>query len=260
MSMAAKHIYTKAAGISLLLHIALLCLAELVTGQVVSISPVQNPSPIEIEIEPSRLLDMGSGKLHFTSRSAPSGHRMAAHPRIRIAAAGPAPPKPETLPPTPLSAPTSMDQLSPLLPGETHETSVALPLPGDKETVGSDSGYGAKRVSSGGSGIGTESSAGEGEGDGGGYAGAGYLGGALPGYPGAARRAGREGVVTVRVLVGTDGNPASVTVRVTSGYEDFDNAATQAVKKWRFSPALRGKVPVASFHDVRVRFRLDEAR
>jgi protein TonB len=66
--------------------------------------------------------------------------------------------------------------------------------------------------------------------------------------------------VTVRVLVGTDGAPASVTVRATSGHEDFDSAAVQAVKKWRFSPARRGGTPVASFHDVRIRFRLDEAR
>jgi protein TonB len=66
--------------------------------------------------------------------------------------------------------------------------------------------------------------------------------------------------VTVRVLVGTNGTPASVTVRATSGHEDFDNAAVQAVKKWRFSPARRGVEPVASFHDVRIRFRLDEAR
>ncbi len=66
--------------------------------------------------------------------------------------------------------------------------------------------------------------------------------------------------MTVRVLVGADGNAASVTVRLTSGHEDFDNAAVFAVKKWRFSPARRGKEPVASFHDVRIRFRLDEAR
>jgi protein TonB len=66
--------------------------------------------------------------------------------------------------------------------------------------------------------------------------------------------------VTVRVLVNTDGSAVSVTVRETSGHEDFDNAAAQAVKKWRFSPARRGGAPVASFHDVRVRFRLDEAK
>ena len=66
--------------------------------------------------------------------------------------------------------------------------------------------------------------------------------------------------MTVRVLVGTDGTPASVTVRATSGHGDFDDAAVQAVKKWRFSPARRGVEPVASFHDVRIRFRLDEAR
>jgi protein TonB len=66
--------------------------------------------------------------------------------------------------------------------------------------------------------------------------------------------------VTVRVLVGTDGDAVSVTVRVTSGHEDFDNAALQAIKKWRFSPARRGGTPVASFHDIRVRFRLEDAR
>jgi protein TonB len=66
--------------------------------------------------------------------------------------------------------------------------------------------------------------------------------------------------VTVRVLVGTDGTPSSVTIRATSGHEDFDSAAVQAVKKWRFSPARRGGTLVASFHDVRIRFRLDEAR
>ena len=64
----------------------------------------------------------------------------------------------------------------------------------------------------------------------------------------------------VRVLLDTDGNPASVMVLETSGYEDFDTAAAQAVKKWRFSPARRGGKPVASFHDVRIRFRLYDTR
>ncbi|OPY64281.1 MAG: Gram-negative bacterial tonB protein [Syntrophorhabdaceae bacterium PtaU1.Bin034] len=66
--------------------------------------------------------------------------------------------------------------------------------------------------------------------------------------------------MTVRVLVGAEGKPISVTVRVSSGHDDFDAAAVAAVKKWLFFPARRGKEPVASFHDVKIRFRLDETR
>jgi protein TonB len=143
----------------------------------------------------------------------------------------------------------------PALPGEAAEGSVAVPVDG-RESAGTGSGA-AGGGGAGGSGAG--SSPGDGKG-GGGYAGAGYRSGALPHYPSAARRAGREGVVLLRVLVGTDGSAASVGVRETSGYDDFDGAAVQAVRKWRFSPARRAGVAVASFHDVRVRFRLEGVR
>jgi len=256
--------YTKPAGVSLLVHAGLLCLAAFVAGQAASIPAAVAPPPIEIEIEPSRLIDMGSGRLHFTSGSPPPGPRTTAKPRMRTAAAGPALPKPAPPGPSgpaPASAPTSPDQLSPPLPGEASETSVALPQPGDKEAAGgSGSGAGGGSGGGRGTGSGTGASAGAGEGGGGDSSGNGLLSGALPGYPQAARRAGREGIVTVRVLVGTDGIPASVTVRLSSGHEDFDSAAVQAVKKWRFSPARRAGVPVASFHDIRVRFRLEDAR
>lgn len=255
-------VYRKAAGISLLIHIVLLCIAAFVAGQVPSTRC--DPPPVEIEIEPSRLMDMGSGKLHFASGSPPPGPRKAG-PRMRIAAAKPAPSKPVSSQPGPPSAPASTDHFSPPLPGEINDTSVALPLPGDKETAGGDSGYGPGGTfgggggkGAGGQGGGSGSSAGDGEGDGGGYAGSGCRYGKLPNYPRAARKTGREGIVTIRVLVGTDGNPASVAVRETSGYEDFDNAAAQAVRKWRFFPAKKRGEPVASFHDVKVRFRLSK--
>jgi len=239
-------------------------LAALLTGRMNLPPPL--PPPIKIEIEPSKLISVGSGMLHFTSGgSPPPGPRAAAKPKVRTAAAIPAPVKQEPpKPAAPISSPASIDPPPPPLPGEINETSVALPLPGDKESAGGGPGPGAGGASGGGKGAGgigagTGSFTGDGEG-GGDYAGNGLRYGALPGYPGSARRAGREGIVTVRVLVGTDGTPASVTIRVTSGHEDFDDAAVQAVKKWRFSPARRGKEPVASFHDVRIRFRLDEWR
>jgi protein TonB len=256
-----KHPYTKPAGISLLVHVALLCLALFVTGQAISTPIAPEPPPIEIEIEPSKLIDMGAGKLHFTSGSPVSAPRPAPKLKIRMAAAKPVP-KPTPSEPPPASAPTTLD---PPPPGETSENSVGVPRQGDKVNAGGGTGVGTGGASgggrgTGGTGAGTGSSTGDGEGGGGAYTGAGFRSGSLPGYPGGARRAGREGIVTVRVLVGTDGTPISVTVRVTSGHEDFDDAAVQAVKKWRFSPARRGKDPVASFHDVRIRFRLDEAR
>jgi len=261
-----SHPYTKPAGISFLVHGALLCLALFVAGQVVPTSVAHDPPPVEIEIEPSKLIDMGAGKLHITSGSPPPAPRPAPKLKIKMAAAKPVAPKPTPSEPPPASAPTTLDQPPPPLEGEVSADSVAVPLSGDKVTEGGGSGTGTGGASggggkgAGGTGTGTGSSSGEGEGGGGDYSGTGFRYGDLPGYPSSARKAGREGVVTVRVLVGTDGKPLSVTVRVTSGHEDFDTAAVTAVKKWLFSPARRGKEPVASFHDVRIRFRLDEAR
>lgn len=257
--MTVKYLYTKPAGLSLLVHGALFCLALLVTGQAAS-SSASEPPPIEIAIEPSRLIDTGAGKLHLTSGS-PRPVKTT-KPRVRIAAAKPAAPKPVPSEPAPAAAPTTLDQLPPPLPGEVSADSVAVPQQGDTVTAGGGTGTGGASgggKGSGGRGAGTGAATGDAE-SGGDYVGTGFRSGALPGYPISAKRAGREGVVTVRVLVGADGNAASVTVRLTSGHEDFDNAAVFAVKKWRFSPARRGKEPVASFHDVRIRFRLDEAR
>ena len=64
----------------------------------------------------------------------------------------------------------------------------------------------------------------------------------------------------VRVLVDTDGSAATVTVRESSGYDLLDDSAVTAVKKWRFSPAKEGGTAIASFYDVRVRFRLEDAQ
>lgn len=242
------------------IHISLFCLAALMAGRVAS-TAIYNPPPIEVEFEPSKLIDMGSGKLHFTSGSTSEEPVKVAKPKIRKAPAGPPHPvKPapsQPAQPAPPAAVTKADTPSTRLPGETDATSVALPPQGAKATAGGSSGSGVAAVGSKGKGTG---SAGDQDGNEGDYTGSGYRHGELPGYPSAARRAGREGIVTLRVLIDTDGKPASVTTLETSGYEDFDNVAVQAVKKWIFSPARRGGKPVASFHDVRIRFRLYDTR
>jgi protein TonB len=84
----------------------------------------------------------------------------------------------------------------------------------------------------------------------------GYISGPRPTYPQDARKAGQEGVVVIRVLVGTDGSATDTSVFASSGYRSLDEAAARAVKRWRFSPARSGSLAVESYYDVRVTFRL----
>lgn len=241
--------YVKTTVLSVFIHLLFFFLAFFMGEAKPAFPP---PSPIEIEIEPSRLLDTGSGTLNLASGSPFPGPktvkrkirftagrrpRKADSPKVEEArVAAPAPVPPGTYPPA--------------APGEAVDTSVAVPVSDGGQSEGAGSGGG------GAGGSGTGNSPGDGIGTTG-YTGAGYRSGALPPYPGAARRAGREGLVLLRVLVATNGSVASVTVRETSGYDDFDSVAVRAVRKWRFSPARRAGQPVASFHDVRVRFRLE---
>ncbi|MCF3498372.1 MULTISPECIES: energy transducer TonB [Stenotrophomonas maltophilia group] len=58
-----------------------------------------------------------------------------------------------------------------------------------------------------------------------------------PAYPAAALRAGETGSVVVRVDVDATGYPNNVTVIQRSGSRELDRAATDAVRRWRFTPA-----------------------
>ena len=60
-----------------------------------------------------------------------------------------------------------------------------------------------------------------------------------PKYPDVARRAGHEGHVTIEFTVDVDGKPVDIQVVKPIG-SGFDEAAIEAVKKWRFAPAKRG--------------------
>ncbi|MCC7487444.1 MAG: energy transducer TonB [Burkholderiales bacterium] len=84
-----------------------------------------------------------------------------------------------------------------------------------------------------------------------------YLRNPAPRYPPAARRSGEQGTVTLRVLVSPDGAPARVDIEKTSGSPHLDNAALEAVKGWRFSPARRGAEPVEGWVLVPIVFRLE---
>jgi len=86
-----------------------------------------------------------------------------------------------------------------------------------------------------------------------------YLRNPAPLYPEAARRAGQEGRVTLRVRVARDGTASRVAVEKSSGSPHLDAAALEAVKAWRFTPARRGADAVESWMLVPIVFRLDGA-
>lgn len=78
-----------------------------------------------------------------------------------------------------------------------------------------------------------------------------------PGYPSVELRAQRDGVVKIRVLIGTDGRvKAAESVSATSD-AFFDATRRQALSKWRFKPATRGGVPQESWKTLTVRFELE---
>ena len=77
-----------------------------------------------------------------------------------------------------------------------------------------------------------------------------------PAYPSAPRRLGIQGTTVLRVHVLADGRIGDVLVERSAGHPDLDQAATEAVRRWRFDPARRGEEPVAMWVLLPVEFRL----
>jgi periplasmic protein TonB len=77
-----------------------------------------------------------------------------------------------------------------------------------------------------------------------------------PSYPASARRLGIQGTSLLRVFVGADGKVSDVVVQESAGHADLDEAATAAVRRWRFEPARRGTEAVAMWVLLPVEFHL----
>lgn len=77
-----------------------------------------------------------------------------------------------------------------------------------------------------------------------------------PRYPRNAQRRGIAGTVMLRVHVGADGEPRDIDLIEGSGSHDLDRAATEAVRRWRFAPAMRGGQPVEAAVQVPITFNL----
>lgn len=78
-----------------------------------------------------------------------------------------------------------------------------------------------------------------------------------PDYPPEAFRAGEEGTVVLRVDVDAGGSPGNVDVVSRSGSRHLDRAAVEAVRKWKFRPAMQDGKAVASQVEVPIDFKMD---
>jgi protein TonB len=75
-----------------------------------------------------------------------------------------------------------------------------------------------------------------------------------PHYPDDARRAGIWGTVMVQALVGQDGRVKDT--RIVKSIPELDAAAMEAVRQWKFKPALAKGEPVEVWVGVPIKFSL----
>ncbi|WP_425493467.1 energy transducer TonB [Marilutibacter chinensis] len=76
-----------------------------------------------------------------------------------------------------------------------------------------------------------------------------------PRYPAASLRRGETGTVLVRATIGLDGRPRRTDVARSSGSRRLDRAAEEAVRRWRFQPAMRDGQPVEAEVNVPIEFK-----
>jgi periplasmic protein TonB len=79
-----------------------------------------------------------------------------------------------------------------------------------------------------------------------------------PEYPIIARRLAEQGTVRLFLTIGEDGMVSTAVVRRSSGSQRLDAAAIDWVlKHWRYRPAMRGAMPVASTSEASLTFKLN---
>jgi len=79
-----------------------------------------------------------------------------------------------------------------------------------------------------------------------------------PEYPAIAKSRGWQGKVLLRVQVSAQGGSQSVAIEQSSGRDILDEAAMEAVKQWKFTPARRGDTAIASSVIVPIVFTLKD--
>lgn len=75
-----------------------------------------------------------------------------------------------------------------------------------------------------------------------------------PPFPIEAVKRGESGTVVLEVVVDARGEASGIRVATSSGSRILDDAALEAVRRWRFEPALEGGEPVADTIEVPIEF------
>ncbi len=81
-----------------------------------------------------------------------------------------------------------------------------------------------------------------------------------PQYPPAELQAGREDAVELALTIDDCGDVLDVALHAPSRHAAFNREALRVARRWRFDPARRDGVAVATTRVVRVEFRIDDAR
>ena len=84
------------------------------------------------------------------------------------------------------------------------------------------------------------------------------LGNPQPQYPLLSKRRGEEGVVLIRAFVDETGAASKVEIFKSSSFALLDNAAAEAIKKWRFAPATKLGQYIASSVIIPINFKLTQ--
>lgn len=83
-----------------------------------------------------------------------------------------------------------------------------------------------------------------------------YLDNPAPVYPRLSKRLGEVGSVMLMVLVDADGRPGQIDIQSSSHFERLDQAAVEAVRRWRFVAARQGEKAVTAWVLVPIYFSL----
>lgn len=77
-----------------------------------------------------------------------------------------------------------------------------------------------------------------------------------PPYPAASKHKKETGTVVVRVVISEQGTVTDASIRQSSGFSALDEAALNAVRRYRFSPTIRDGRPVIASGSIAMPFTL----
>jgi periplasmic protein TonB len=85
-----------------------------------------------------------------------------------------------------------------------------------------------------------------------------YLNNPPPQYPSVSRLRGETGTTMLHVQISAEGKALEVNVSKSSGSGKLDQAAVNAVMRWRFVPAKRGAIATASWVTIPIEYTLNQ--